>query len=51
MSALNTLRVNLLLLDYCSAKHHQKLHLEVQHMILNYKLKGVPYEKKENRKF
>lgn len=50
MSSFNTLRVNLLPLDYCFAKYHQKLHLEVQHMIPNYELKGVPYEKKENRK-
>ena len=50
MGSLNTLRANLLLLDYYFVKYYQKLHLEVQHMIPNYKLKGVAYEKKEKRK-
>ncbi|MBU5314449.1 hypothetical protein KQI38_20700 [Tissierella carlieri] len=35
-------------MDYYFVKYYQKLHLEVQHMIPNYKLKGVAYEKKKN---
>lgn len=40
-----------MLLDYCSAKHHQKLHLEVQHMILKYKLNGGHMKKKKTVTF
>lgn len=36
-----------MLLDYCSAKPHQKLHLTVQYMILNYKLNGGHMKKKK----